>query len=271
MTVKKEFPDIPPEKANGKVFKGSDNKLYIAKRNNKGIPVWEVIKKKKTPEEYYKQFPTYVKSNHNYIGLLKHFTELARKLKPYKISVVVIPWNKYYPMTEIDDWFSDTKIKNNYILYSENKLFWDARRPEGCMHIYHDIDDKLLSIVNTEIKNIFPDRTNGITSRNDALKIYFSKKKNIPIDVDKIVYSIDFTFDKTINLPSAPIIDKINTYLHKIGYVDSYDMLIQNGSLNVYCNINFNKIAEFKRAIKSIKTANILPKIKKISYTVLDD
>ena len=90
---------------------------------------------------------------------------------------MIIPWNKYEPMFEFEYWFRDTKLDNNYILYSENKLFWDARRKEGRMHIYHSIDNKLLPFVNTQIKQVFSERTNGSTSRYDALKIYFTKTK----------------------------------------------------------------------------------------------
>ena len=49
-------------------------------------------------------------------------------------------------------------------------------------------------------------------------------------------------------------------------------MLIKNGKLNVYCNINFDRISEFKRAIIDIKK-KVLPqfKIKKIDYTKISD
>jgi hypothetical protein len=263
---------LPSQELEGKVYEGKDGRLYIVKKNKKGIYSWQPILEKKTPEEYYKQFPTYIKPKHKTTGISACFIELARKLKSRKITVAVIPWNKYDPIIEIDEWFRETQTVGNYLLYSDNKLFWDARRSEGYMSIYHDIDDNLLPIVNAELKRIFPDRTNGITSRNDALKIYFTKKKNIPIDVEKIRYSVDFTFDKKINTPAVPIIDKLNICLHKIGYVDSYDMLIKNGKLNVYCNINFDRISEFKRAIIDIKK-KVLPqfKIKKIDYTKISD
>ena len=227
--------------------------------------------KKRTPEEYYKQFPSYIKPKHNTAGILDLFKELARRLKPYKITVAVVPWNKYDREFAFEYWIRDKKIDGNYIFYSEDKLFWDARRPEGCMYLYYGIDKELWPAVNKEIKEVFAERTNGITSIHDALKIYFAKRKNIPIDVEKVIFTVDLTFDKKINELATPTITKINNVIKKIGYVDSYDMNIKNGELNFYCNINFDKIAEFKRAIISIKKIKLPHKIKKINYTMLDN
>ena len=69
----KDFPN--------KIKMGNDMNNYISKKNKKGIYKWVKIVTKKSPEEYYQQFPDYTKPNFDTVIFTKNIINLSKALK----------------------------------------------------------------------------------------------------------------------------------------------------------------------------------------------
>ena len=131
----------------------------------------------------------------------------------------------------------------------------------------HEIEKNKWQIVNEILMKYFPNKTLGITTRNDALKIFFNERKNLKKDKEKIKISIDIIFaDNKINKVSFPFISKINKIIgKKIGYVDSHDEMIYKGNINIDFNINFDKVDDFKKIIKNLVGSTLKTSLSKIN------
>ena len=62
------------------------------------------------------------------------------------------------------------------------------------MSLMHNIKKNKWDIVNKILIIYFPNRTTGITTQNDALKIYFNENKKIKKEKEKVIFSIYITF-----------------------------------------------------------------------------
>ena len=274
----KEFPD--------KIKKGNDGNKYISKKDKNGIYKWYVVKKtkeikepseknkkkislKKTAEEYFQQFPNYTKPLYNTNIFTKNLEVVKAELRKIGVNFYFVKWHKWSTGPfEVEYWYEDNVVSKNYILYFEKKLFFDARSKEGIMYLYFGVDKTLWSDVNDILKKYFPNRTNGITTINDAIKIFFEEKKRIVKDKEKIIVNIVIYFkDKKLNDEVDKYLKIINKIIgKKIGYINQYDMGVSHGRLNIEYNINKDKIDEFKKLIDTLKNnKSELPQITKIN------
>ena len=259
----KDFPN--------KIKEGNDKNKYISKKDKNGIYKWFKIVTKKSSEEYYQQFPDYTKSIFDTKIFTKNINSLSKELKKFGIIFSFIKWGTYSPEFEYEYFLEDNKI-NNLILYSENKLYLDARNNDGIMYLMHKIEKDKWDIVNDIFIKYFPNRTIGISTQDDALKIFFNEQKKLQKDKEKIRVTVDIILeDKTIYIESLHYLNKINKIIgKKIGYLDEYDKIINHGKVNADFNINFDKIDEFKKIIKNLLNNKYdLPKIKKIKYNIV--
>jgi hypothetical protein len=249
-----------------KVKVGNDKNQYVSKKDKNGVYKWVKITLKKSPEEYYHQFSNYTKPKFDTKIFTKNFDKLSEILKKNGFIFSFIKWGKYNPQFEYEYFKKDNKVKNN-ILYSENKLYWDARHNSGYMAIMHNIDKTKWLLFNQIFIKFFPNRTVGITSYNDAIKLFFNEKKNLKKDKEKQIFSLDIIFeDSKMNTEAFYYLNKIDKIVGKnIGYLDEYNKIIVNGKVNAYFNINFDKVDEFKFIIMNLKNNKYeLPAIKKI-------
>jgi hypothetical protein len=263
----KDFPD--------KLKVGNDENVYVSKKDKNGIYKWYKIEKKKNPEEYYQQFPNYITPNNDTKFFYNNLKNLRYDLKKIGVKFYFIKWGMYDPQFEYE-YFQEDNLKlddsenDDYILYSENRLYWDARK-EGIMFLQHDVSKDKWDNVNNILKKYFPNRTHGITTKKDAIKIFFDEKKNIKKDKEKVMFLIDIIFDdKKIDKDLFKYWNKIDKIIKKknIGYLEGYDAI---GSKNLSFNINNDKIDNFKEIIDKIENNKFdLPKVKEISYDIID-
>jgi hypothetical protein len=274
----------PPYHANdfpNKIKIGNDKNEYISKKDKNGIYKWVKIGLKKSAEEYYKQFPDYKKSIYDSSFFTKKNKDLTKSLKKIGVSFYFVKWNKCSPYGSstdyecwsenrnksfpifYDSWSENNDPSGNYIVYFESRFYWDTRHKDGIMHMDHFIHKKLWNQTNEILQEYFPNRTNGITSKADALHISIYPKK-IKKDKEKKIFSLDFVFSTIINEDSKKYIKKLKKLIPKeIGYISEYDKNISNGKILINFNINYDKVSEFKKLVKNIKN-NV--NIKKISY-----
>jgi hypothetical protein len=256
----KDFPDQLKE--------GNDENVYVSKKDKNGIYKWYKIEKKKNPEEYYKQFTDYTTPDNNTNIFYNNIKNLTNDLKKIGVKLYFVKWGIYDPPFTYEYFQEDNDLDNDYILYSEYSLYWDARQ-DGIMYLHHGVSKDKWDSVNNILKKYFPKRTNGITTSKDAIKIFFNEKKNIKKDKEKVTFSVNITLeDKKINENLFKYWKKIDKIINKknIGYLVGYDLI---GSKNLEFNINEDKIDAFKEIIDKIKNNDFdLPKIKKISYVI---
>jgi hypothetical protein len=260
------------------IKEGNDKEDYISKKDKNGIYKWYKISLKKNPEEYYKQFPNYIKPKYNINIFTQNFKNLLKDLKKINVIFYFIKWNVYGDESFEYEYFGeDNKLSDNYLLYSERSLFWNSRNKDGIMYITHNITKNLWSSVNKLLTLYFPNRTNGIENNKDALKIYFEEKKKINKENDKISISLDIFFEKKDFAKNEDaikyfkIIDSL-VKKKKIGYLSEASYTIRNGKTYAYFNIDKNKLDDFKIIIKKIENNELdIPKVKKVLYNILED
>jgi len=225
---------------------------------------------KKNPEEYYKQFSNYVEPLYDTYVFTKELKNVTKELKKLGVDFYFIKWGTYpNPVFEYESWTEENQGKIvNCILYSEDKLFWDARNKDGIMLLSHKINVKLRTSVNNVFKKYFPNQTLGITNDKDNLKIYFLKQNSIKKDKKKISFELMVHFKNTkLNDYTIKYFDKLIS--NDIGYIDEYDMMIKNGV--VYMDLNIGNVTKFKTIIDHLENNKLdFPLIKKIKLTRLD-
>lgn len=248
-----------------------NNALYYAVEDKDGKYYWEkkIIRNKKTSEEFYKQYPDYKKPLYDISFFQKSVDELKKQLKKIDVNFYLLPsykWN--YSPSEIEQWLSEYEPKGNYIYISDRNLYFDARDKKGIIFLKHDVDQNKWTDVNNILKKIYPDRTIGITTYQDAIKIFCKKQKILTKDIEKNRYQIDIYFkDKTIT-ETQKYVKIINKHIKDIGYVDDYIPKIGRlGYFYVIININHDSEKKFKDIFKKIVTE--LPKIEKSKISKL--
>ena len=200
---------------------------------------------------------------------LNNFKIIKKLFKQQNITFDFIKKNKYDILFEYQYWIEDNNF-DNFIIYSENKFNHDIKNINKFINLKHNVKKKLWPIVNEILIKYFPNRTNGITSNKDSIKIFFNEQTNIKKDKEKYTYSLNIYFDKDSidNIKPDDFVKKFDKILtKKIGYISEYDKFINKNLLNIYVNIDYDKIEKFNNILKNIIDNKYitLPKIKKIS------
>jgi len=270
---KKPSVDSPKEHANdhpGKIIRGLDYNEYISVKDKNGIYKWIKLSFKKTPEEYYKLISHYTPPKFDSQIFTSNVKNLARELKQNGIIFIFIKWGKYTPQYEYEYLFEDTNIDGmNLIIYSENRLYWDARDSRGMMSLIHQVDKEMWPIVNRIFIKYFPKRTLDITSHSNGIQIFFNEKTKIKKDIEKNRFAFKILFqDRTLSSNTEIYVNKLEKIMgKKIGFVSEYDVMFGGGKLYISFDVNVDKIEEFKQFIENLEKNNYdgnLPKIRKI-------
>jgi len=281
MTSKYTDRPSPPVSAQdypNKIKEGNDGNKYISIADKNNIYKWKKISTKKSAEEYYKQYPGYQKAIYDTNFFLSRMSKLKKYLLKIGIKFYFIKWKLYGNNSfDIEYFQEDYNLDENYILYSERRLYTDCRDKKGIMHLIHNVPLNLRSKVNYILQQIFPNRTNGITSDKDAIQIFFNKQNKLLKEKEKLTFMVDIIFkSKKLDELAEPYMDIIDKFLkkYKIGYSSEFDFMISFGTLNVYFRIFINKINEFKEFLKKLennKVSSLIPLIKQIKYTYSKD
>ena len=120
-----------------------------------------------------------------------------------------------------------------------------------------------MSKVNKILKLIFVNRTQGITSSSDVLKIYFEEKKIIKIDKEKEKVYATIYFKKNMKEETAVFVSKLNKEIKKFGRVDEYDEIIFNNQMTISFNIELDKVNQFRETFFKVinKKLSMISKI----------
>ena len=261
------------EKFKNKVKVGDDGELYLSKKDKNNIYKWYKIKLKKNPEDYYKQFSDYENPINDPTFFIKNIKKLTHELDKIGIKFYFIKWKIYGDEpSEIENFQEDNNLDDNYILYSERRLYWDLRDKEAKIHLIHSIPKNKWTLVNNILFKYFPNRTNGIVSNKECIGISFNKNKKLEKYTEKIEVSIDIIFTHKINeyIDADEIWTKIGNIIKKMkfGFIGEYDPYIIKGKTNANFLIKQNKINAIEDLI--IKIKNNIQNIKNIKYKIYD-
>lgn len=174
---------------------------------------------------------------------LNKISILKKDLLKIGIRFFYIKWKLYGNNNyDIEYFLEEEDLDDNYIIYSEKRLYNDCRNKKGKMHLIQSIQLNLRSQVNNILQKHFTNRTNGITSDEVPIKIYFISKNKIPPEKGKITFLLNIIFkNKTFDKSAQSYINIINKYLkkYKIGNIISDttnkdNFSIKNDTLYIY-------------------------------------
>ncbi len=229
---------------------------------------------KPTPKKYYEQNTKAKKTLHDPSFIMKAIPKLKTALKKIGVKLFIIKWSKdSISMFEDEIWREKNmeKLTGDYIYISEKHIYFASISKDGVVHVPHNLSEDKIEAFNKILITHLPGHTIGYINDKDAIKLYLSKKKNIKVDKPKVTVDFDILFsDNKLKTKSDECFKDLQTKIKKHGYIDSYDMIINNGYWNVTLNIDSDFADKINGFVKKIKTIGS-HKIKKITVKIWDD
>ena len=255
-------------KKNSYIVNDTGEYIYYAEEDINGKYYWKkkLVQLKKSPIEYYKQFPDYVEPKHDIDFFIKTVPKLEKEFKKIGVDFCLIKWNRNSPSPfEYEYWSEDDFNEKNYIYVSEKSLYFSSIG-NGTIYLNHFIESKMIDAVNIVLHKYFPNRTRGLINDLESIEIFSYDKKNLSKATEKIQVLVNISFiDKKLTERSYKYIKIIKKQLSvKIGYLSSYDEMILNGYLNLDFIVRKDKIDDFKKIFNEIKENKLYPDVPKI-------
>jgi hypothetical protein len=279
-------PILDAKKHKGKLEYGVLGKgVYLSVEKSDGEWIWkeQTIKMKKTPDDYFKQFPKYEKPYYNTTIFTKNISKLKTEMANIGVLFYYLKWGKdslyvghhSYVMELVDKEIDKNpkKYPNGYFFYSDY-LLWDNSlihndKDDGKMFLSFSINSSIKEKFNDLLIRIFPKRTLGFLNVSDSIVIYFEEKDNLiklkPKDHTEMYTIIKFKNQK-LDLPESEYYKLSKEIEKKIGkkYIfDLSDLYFRKGKLTLFLKIYNDKIKEFTEKMKTLKLSN-RPEINEI-------
>jgi len=163
-------PNIPPFKPKkNEQWSIDENLTYVSVKDKNGKYYWHkiVLKKKKNPDDYFRQFPNYKKPIHDYKQFLKVIPELKKELKKINVALIYVKYSEPFfddYETEVGFEILNTKYPPNqqYMMLTESDIYVSSRATDGkvssLISISFENQEKFVQI----LTKFFPKRMIGL-------------------------------------------------------------------------------------------------------------
>ena len=273
---KPQLPD--PNKHKNNIYIDSNGKYYYSQNKN-GVYDWLKLKIniKKTPDDFNKQFPNYIKPKHNLSFFTSNINNLIKEFKNIGILFYILKWNKkslyadHYSIIKESFEKYLSKYPNGVIYTSEyllNKYSYD-----NCILLHHDISTNSINNVNKILTSYFPKKTNGLENIDDTISIYINEQNKLKPTKKHILFEVYLQYLKTqknklSNNDFTTIYTYITNKLNKNYIHDLRQTHNDTKGILLYYTIYIDKFTQFTNKLKNIiKNTLLLPKLKSIHIT----
>lgn len=227
------------------------------------------IKYKPTPNEYFKQFPGYKKPKYSTDFMIGLIPKLKKDLKSAGITFYYVKWSKKIvdedPGFEQEYFYSDVNPTGNYVVLSEQYMYWESTKANGKIRLSHSLDEHAIPIFNRIFCKYLPGRTRGWQNKSDSISVEFVKKAKLKIDKPKdVMYMYVHFTNKNIKAECKLFLPMIEKIIGKYGVVYSYDFIVGN-PWYVEIGIDSDKTELIKNKLSEISEIN-KNKVKKIEF-----
>jgi hypothetical protein len=231
---------------------------------------------KKNPDDYYKQFPDYIKPYYDTDFFKKEINILKKELAKIGVLFYYLKWDKRSLYAGHHDYIQELihkeldkhfdKYFNGYIYYSDALLYWNSHKKinkkyDGKIYISFVVKKNIIDKVNIILKQIFEKRTLGITSLSDAIVIYMEEQNKIIKIKEHNMWVLNIIFkNKKFEISDKDAIDIGNNIWKKIGnkYInDLRDVYSFKGNLQLFYEIYNGEIKNFVEKVKKLKLEKI--------------
>jgi len=163
-------PNLPSEKPKkNETVRIDENLIYVAIKDKDGKYYWHkiVLKKKKNPDDYFRQFPNYKKPIYDYKKFLKVIPELKKELKKINVALIYVKYSEPFfddYDTEVGFEILDTKYPPNqqYMMLTETNIYINTRSKDGCVSSIFSISFENQEKFKEILNKFFPKRIIGL-------------------------------------------------------------------------------------------------------------
>ncbi|AYV79426.1 MAG: hypothetical protein Faunusvirus13_19 [Faunusvirus sp.] len=251
---------------------GNDKNIYISKRDKNGVYKWLKIQNKKSPDEYYKQFPAYKKPLYDTSFFINSIPKLQKELNKIGVKFFLIKWKTYNDSPFEYEYFDEDvlsllPVNTNYIYVSERMIYASSLNKNGKIYIMHGIAKDKIKKFNQILIKYFPGRTKGYENESECIKIELIPKKRLISEKEKTSCFIDLRFkDRKLSIDTAKLIKIFQKNLSKFGRVSMYDEVVTGGLFYFEFSIFKGKEKAFEQFFKNKRFKDI-PEIDKVKIT----
>lgn len=256
----------------GEAKEGNDGRVWQSVKNSRNIYTWKAEKPivyKSTPAAYYAQFETN-KKLHDTKCITSKLPALKKALSKIGITVYYIKWSRKIveedPMYDIEYFLEDNDIDDNYILVSEQSIYFSSLSTKGTLYIHHNISSELIKSFNEIFISHFPGRTLGYMNSTSAIKLELVPDKKLKREKDKKEIEINIEFKTNQNTKNhKKYLMVFNRILNKHGYISEYDSLISS-TWFILLHVDIDAVKDIVSQIKKLK--KVVDYVKSIDINI---